>query len=363
MPTDNLIYSKTNQFEPYFLQFQEWTKFWQSVNGKPHDLFNFQVSNQEFTLSSVVYQYPWYFGQKFWYVSKGGVLKSKNTEKVCNWGNIPRQDLEKLFWELNQEIYKQAKSQGVCYLKVDWEEGLTQKLEIKNNLELLDFYRTKYSGVKISNKIIQYLQTMTLDMSLIPKSQVFELSQLAEFYEYSKPLWNITNSNVKRYTKKSLTLGWRISTEKSDENFEAFWQVYNSTKDRQVFATQTKEYTRKLFDQDFSRVIILRNKGDEPCCVWQGIVFGNTFVYLTGGNNQDSFDNYGQYLMHLVAIWMGYCEGLEVYDLGGYDKTKGFGRFKENYKGQIRTFLGDIDIPISRLKFGMIDSAIGIMKR
>jgi lipid II:glycine glycyltransferase (peptidoglycan interpeptide bridge formation enzyme) len=363
MPSDNFNQFTTSHFEPYFLQFQDWTSFWQRVNGGDHKVFSFKVSSNEFSLSTMVYQYPWYFGQKFWYIAKGGVLKNLNSGQINNWQNVSEQDLEKMFWELNQKIYNQAKLHSICYIKADWEEGLTNRLKLTSNLDFLNLYKTKYSGAKISNKIIQYLQTMTLDMILIPQENAFDLSQLPEFYEYSKLLWNTTNSNVKRYTKKSLSLDWLISVEKSDENFEAFWQVYSATKDRQAFVTQTKEYTRQLFDQDFSRIIILRNSAGEPCCVWQGIVFGNTFVYLSGGNNQYSFDNYGQYLMHLVAIWMGYSEKLEVYDLGGYDKTKGFGRFKENYKGQIRTFLGDVDIPVNRFKFSIIDGGIELVKK
>lgn len=362
MPSDHSIQLNNTLFQPYFLQFDNWTKFWENINGGKHKTLKFEVFNSNFSLNTIVYQYPWYFGQKFWYVAKGGVLKDLDSSKVNCWNDILNQELEKLFWELNQKIYDQAKLQGICYLKVDWEQGLTQRLDLENNSGLLNFYKTKYSGAKISNKIIQYLQTMTLDMKLIPRGQDFGLSQLVEFYEYSKPLWNTTNSNVKRYTKKSLTLDWQISTKKSDENFEAFWQVYSATKDRQAFVTQSKKYTRSLFDQDFSRIIILRNGAGEACCVWQGLVFGNTLVYLSGGNNQYSFEHYGQYLMHLVAIWMGYSENLEVYDLGGYDKTKGFGRFKENYKGQIRTFLGDIDIPVSKIGFGIIDGGISLIK-
>ena len=363
MPDKNFNLTTNAYFKPYFLQYQNWSTFWEDVNGGEHKVFTFEASYKNFTLKTLVYQYPWYFGQKFWYVAKGGVLKNCETSETNNWDSVTGQDLEKLFWDLNQEIYTKAKANYICYIKLDWEESLTQKLELKSNLELLSFYKSEYSGAKISNKIIQYLQTMVLDISLIPQGKFFATDQLTNFYEYSKPLWNTTNSNVKRYTKKALTLDWQISTEKTDANFEAFWQVYTATKDRQAFVTQTKEYTRQLFDQDFSRIIILRNSVGEPCCVWQGIVFGNTFVYLSGGNNQYSFDNYGQYLIHLVAVWLGYCENLQVYDLGGYDKTKGFGKFKENYKGQIRTFLGDVDIPVANFKFGLIDAGIEIAKK
>lgn len=352
-----------SSFEPYFLQQTGWTKFWQSVNPAPHKTIQFTVSNELFELSTTVYQYPWYFGQKYWYIAKGGVLKNNENYEINNWNEIDIEALNELFWKLNNKIKNEAIVQGICYIKADWEEGLSNRLGFDNLDNWLVFYNSKFSGARLSHKIIQYLQTMTLDMNLIPEGKYFEIDELEKFLEYSKPLWNTTNSNVKRYTKKSLTLGWQISTEKSDENFEAFWSVYSATKDRQAFVTQTKEYTRELFDQDFSRIIILRDDLGEPCCVWQGIVFCKTFVYLSGGNNQYSFDNYGQYLMHLVAVWMGYCEGMEVYDLGGYDKTKGFGRFKENYKGQIRTFLGDIDIPVNILKFKIIDTGLRLLKK
>jgi Acetyltransferase (GNAT) domain len=349
-------------FEPYFLQQKNWTKFWESVNPVPHETLEFKVSNGIYTLFTIVYQYPWYFGQKYWYVAKGGVLKDSSSNQTNQWGSIEVEELEDLFCKLNIEIISRAKNLGICYVKADWEEGLTKKLGFEDIESWLGFYKTKHKGARHSHKIIQYLQTMTLDMNLIPHGQNFDISELDQFLEYSRPFWNMTNSNVKRYTKKSLALNWQISIEKSDDNFEAFWKVYSETKDRQAFVTQTKEYTRRLFDEDFSRIIILRNPEGEPCCVWQGIVFGKTFVYLSGGNNQYSFDNYGQYLMHLVAVWLGYCENLEVYDLGGYDKTKGFGRFKENYKGQIRTFLGDIDIPVDSFKFGLIDGGLRLVK-
>jgi Acetyltransferase (GNAT) domain len=362
MITEN-IKTDNQFFEPYFLQHQGWVKFWGSVNPLPHTFFEFNVALEGFTLSAIVYQYPWYFGQKYWYIAKGGVLINSITGVTNNWQDIEPLELEKIFWELNIKIQDKAKVHDICYIKADWEEGLSQRLGFNNLDKWLIFYQKRFKLARYSHKIIQYLQTMTLDMNLIPKGIKFEIEDLDKFFDYSKPFWNSTNTNVKRYTKKSLTLGWDISTEKSDENFEAFWFVYSATKDRQAFVTQTKEYTRKLFDQEFSRIIILRNSDGEACCVWQGIIFGDTLIYLTGGNNQFSFDNYGQYLMHLVAVWMGYCESVEVYDLGGYDKTKGFGRFKENYKGQIRTFLGDIDIPINNFKFGLIDGSLRFVKK
>ena len=335
-----------------------------------------------YKLSVLVYQYPWQLGQKFWYIAKGGVLENLESKEVNNWSEIDKDSLEKLFWELNAKILASAKAQKITYIKADWEEGLTQRLGLESVQDLHHFYQKNHTKALVSNKIIQYLSTITLNLSQIQKEYQVEdqreesnfaknlekksKDDLKQFFVDSKVFWKTTNSNVNRYTKKSLDQNWDVSTDKTEANFEAFWQVYNQTKDRQNFAIQNKEYTRLLFDQDFSRLIILRDAQGQPQCVWFGIVFGDTMTYLYGGNTDYSFDNYGQYLVHLVAIKIAVSQAthqkITKYDLGGYDPNKGFGKFKENYKGTVRNFLGDIDIPIQPIKYQLTNYLISFIK-
>ena len=365
-----------NAYETYFLQCQDWAKFWQEANGVGHIFLWFHTKvNDKYTLSTLVYQYPWHFGQSFWYIPKGGVLTNKNdtnysVNSFSSWQDIEQSELQYLFCDLNKQIYDSAKAQKISYIKVDWEEGLTQRLGLKTNKDLEHFYQNNFKNTKnyknfqlakISSKTIQYLSTITLDLSTI--SPVEDLEQ---FFIDSKSFWKTTNSNVNRYTKKSLelsiALNWDISTQKTESNFELFWQVYNQTKDRQHFTIQPKAYMRHFFDQDFSRIIVIKDQDNQPQCVWMGIVFGDTITYLYGGNTDYSFDNYCQYLTHLVAIKMAVSEKLLKYDLGGYDPNKGFGKFKSNYKGTIRNFLGDIDIPIHLIKYTITNNTIKLIK-
>jgi lipid II:glycine glycyltransferase (peptidoglycan interpeptide bridge formation enzyme) len=352
--------------QPYFLQQTGWINFWQKANGVGHQPHFFSIENDQYKLSAIICEYPWHLGQNFWYIAKGGVLENLESKEVNNWSEIEKDSLEKLFWELNAKIVASAKTQKITYIKSDWEEGLTQKLGLESVQDLHHFYQKNYPKALVSNKIIQYLSTITLDLSqisdLITPQNVNDINALKTFFVDSKSFWKTTNSNVNRYTKKSLDLNWQVSNLKTDENFEAFWQVYNQTKERQHFAIQSKEYTRLLFDQDFSRLIILRDAQGQPQCVWFGIVFGDTMTYLYGGNTDYSFENYGQYLMHLIAVAMASSEKIINYDLGGYDPTKGFGKFKENYKGKVRNFLGVIDLPIDGLKYSLTNHIISLAK-
>ncbi|NJL97056.1 aminoacyltransferase [Candidatus Gracilibacteria bacterium] len=113
----------------------------------------------------------------------------------------------------------------------------------------------------------------------------------------------------------------------------------------------TKKYFQDLFDKDFSRMISLIDPKGKVQCSWFGVIIGNTLYYLYGGNTQDSFDNYGQYLVHVAATYLGKKEGVSYYDLGGYDPEKGFGKFKEGYKGIIRHFGYPMDLILQARKY------------
>jgi lipid II:glycine glycyltransferase (peptidoglycan interpeptide bridge formation enzyme) len=95
-----------------------------------------------------------------------------------------------------------------------------------------------------------------------------------------------------------------------------------------------------------------------PQSVWFGVSFDDTMYYLYGGNTEVSFKKYGQYLVHLVATEIIARENLKKYDLGGYDSTKGFGKFKDGYRGEIVHALGPIDIILKKQLFTYINMFI-----
>jgi lipid II:glycine glycyltransferase (peptidoglycan interpeptide bridge formation enzyme) len=333
------------KFPTYFLQSQKWSQFWLKANREGHDVHFFQSYNKN--LFCYVYQYPWFFGKKFWYIPKAPGFTNTN---VSNFEND--------FLELLENIKKAGKKQNINFVKIDLDS------QFISNLKALEIFKKTNLKVKINTKTIQYIKTMTLDLSDILDLNLDRKQglNLTKFYEESDIFWKQTNQNIRRYTKKSLTKNWKISLEKTEQNFEIFWVLYNDTKNRQNFAIQEKPYLKELFKQDFCKIIILYDDEDKPHSGWFGITSQNTLTYLYGANSEASFKNYGQYLVHLVAVQIAVKENLRFYDLGGYDPGLGFGKFKEGYRGQIREFVGPFDLIFKQPEYLLINFIIKVVK-
>jgi lipid II:glycine glycyltransferase (peptidoglycan interpeptide bridge formation enzyme) len=179
----------------------------------------------------------------------------------------------------------------------------------------------------------------------------YEISNLLTWFHENSEFWAQTNQNIRRYTKKSLTDNrFTIKVDDKETGFEEFWKVYESTAKRQKFATHPRSYFELLHSKPEAHIITISLE-QQVVCVWFGYSFNDTLIYLYGGNTEDGLANKAQYLMHVAALALMRKLGLTNYDLGGYDKEKGFGKFKEGYRGDIRTFLGPIDIVLEQRKY------------
>lgn len=334
---------KSEKSQPYFLQTSQWSQFWQESAEKNHQVYFISHKSKDIELSAFVYKYPWHFGKSFLYVPKGPILKIIN-------------DLEKpqILCEYKNFLSKitDFAAQNKCiFIKLDFEYIFTNLLDIKDTSNILELHKkaTKFE-VLLSTKSLQYLSTMIIGCTNLQKND-----DLAEFLESNKSFWNQTNENIRRYTRKSLKQSWKINISKTTENFEDFWHVYQYTSKRQAFATHTKSYFETMFTKDFVRIIILKDEQGVPHCCWFGIILNETLYYLYGGNDDYSFSHQGQYLAHLVALQIAAKEEVKSYDLGGYDSQKGFGKFKEGYRGDIVNFLGPIDILLGSNTYRLIN--------
>lgn len=337
------------KYPKYFLQTKEWGQFWLQANPTNHRFFSIKIDEE---LEVWVYEYPWQFGQKFWY--------------------IPRLDLGKNYQQNLTKIIAKAKSNQVVFIKTDFDDNWLRENKIEDKNGLNKFLENQNLATKFvwSHKKLQFNQTPVLSLENTLNQNIFtekellnpESNKLLEFYQNTQDFWKNTNQNVRRYTKKSLTKNWQISTDKTEDNFKSFLQIYNQTKDRQNFAIQTHKYLKDLFNQENSRLIVLYNSQNKPHAFWFGLVSEKTLTYLYGGNTEESFANYGQYLLHLVAVAIAVQHQLPFYDLGGYDSTSGYGKFKENYRGQIRNFLGPIDFVLNPAKYNFINLMIKLVK-
>jgi lipid II:glycine glycyltransferase (peptidoglycan interpeptide bridge formation enzyme) len=318
--------------KPYFIQTKDWSDFWLQSLDSNHQKHIINHKHADIEFCAIIYQYPWHLGQSFFYIPKGPVFVIS--------GDISKAQILVQYQIFLQKIIALAEEKNIAFIKLDFDYQFTDLFDIADNTDLLQFIsgNTKKRSI-ISQKTVQYLSTMLLDCQSLKYDK-----SLVNFVETNKDFWSKTNENVRRYTRKSLKQNWKIDTSKSKQNFEHFWSVYESTAKRQSFAIHPKSYFEKLFKQDFVRVIVLSDEKNEPHCCWFGISLQGTLYYLYGGNDDYSFAHQGQYLAHVVALQIASKEQIACYDLGGYDSEKGFGRFKEGYRGKIVGFLGPIDI-------------------
>ncbi len=348
------------KYPKYFFQEEAWAGFWKESNGQNHSYFLVNTTSEN--LSALVYVYPWFLGESFAYAIN---IPSYN-HKIAS---ISKETLIEEFKELIELILKESKEKGVAFVKFNLEDQFLnfvgyQSLEFAECLKLVEQSRSGYRFVYPSKRI-QYLGTMTLDLEFafvaknsVVKENTYEISKLKAFYEQSKDFWQNTNQNIRRYTKKVLDSKWIIDSNKTEENLQNFLEVYYATAKRQKFSIHLEDYYYKLFDQDFSRLIIVKDQDGRPQTVWFGIQTENTLTYLFGGNSIESFAHKGQYMTHLVAINYAVSQDLRFYDLGGYEAKYSFSDFKRGYRGEVREFPGPADIVFKPSKYTVITNLI-----
>lgn len=295
--------NKSYNFESYFLKSKEWADFW--ANSQ-EDLTNHFLWEGE-----TIYEFKYKLNSKFWYVPHLG----ENGE-------------------IDEKFIKKLKKEGQ-----------------KNFVDFISFEisdSAKKNDVKFKNPLrkIQYNATILVNTENLKTG-----NNLSDFVKNNPEMMANFASSFRRKIKKSLQKNWSISVEKNEQNLQNFLKIYKETALRQRFATHPDSYYKQLFKLKNSKIIILFNKKNEVCGGWLGWKSAENLTYLYGGNNEESLQELGQYIIQLTALKICAEEKLRFYDLGGWEKNTGYGRFKEGFHGILRQFDGPFDIIINPYKY------------
>jgi len=318
-----------------FLQTKAWSDFWINANSDNHKTYHIEIPDFH-TVKFIIYQYPWKFKQVWLYIPRLGSGFDINDSKTA----------EIVFNQIVKKIAEIGNKVGATLAKIDFDTEfynlITDHTEATEQLSKVSNHQIVTSPRKIN-----YLSTIQLDITdiLVPGNQntsTINTVNIAQFFTENNVFWSTTNQNIRRYTKKSIEQNWKIDI--NSPNFDEWYDVHKATSERQKFATHSKFYLEQLYKQKFATSIILRGSDGKAQAAWLGGIFGDTLVYLHGGNTEESFSKYGQYLIHLVAIYLARIQGCTKYDLGGYEEDKGFSKFKSGYRGELVYFPGAFDI-------------------
>ncbi len=324
------------QLQSHFTHSPTWAEIWLRSKPKPHSYFIFESHG----LSLIVYQYPLIQEQVFWLISSFGQLLDSPTT------------VEQL-QVIMQDLINQARIQNnVVFVKTNWNpdfvESVFESSTIEDDSTLVTFFAQNIDCQMIRPaKNMQNNSTILLDLTTIstPKYKKFNYqSDLLKFIDDSKDFWSKTSTNIRRYTKKSLQQDWII--ELGEDNFEAAFDLLERKSKELKFFLHPRDIVRTVVNSECGHLVCIKDSEGQICGCWIGIHIDKTMLYWYGANNQQSLNKYGQYLMHLTAIALTSQLDGELYDLGGYSPSLGFGKFKELYKGRIFHSYGDYDFVI-----------------
>lgn len=299
----------TVQFPKYFTTTSEWSSFWQKTQNDLERHFVFQ--------EETIYEYTTISGIKYWYIPHLGYKKHLNTNFINSLKTI-------------------AKQSKISYITFEVEDSSTGFEQILNQTQ-----------TPLNKK--QYNQTIVINLK-----DAVQCQNPTEFISSNNSIISSFNQTVRRKIRKSIKYNWLYETQKSKKTFEDFWYIYNKTADRQNFRTHQKKYYFDLFKESNSIIIVIYDNNLTPQGTWFGWKSQDTLTYLYGGNSQVSLQNYGTYYLQLQAMCLASQLNLTWYDLGGYTPNSGYGRFKEGFRGILRTFPGPYDIVINNKTYFLL---------
>ena len=357
----------------YFNQTNEWADFWMQANGNNHNIYFVETEY----MSCYIYEYPFVMGKKFWYIPRGFTIKKPDVIKLLSTPtkNLSGQNAltQEIFGNINlllEEVSAKARNNTeIAFIKFEINEFLLKCIPVDDiNLKSLTKQLNNNSSLEIksSKKKLQYLSTRLINLLDIKKhiGQNRVIGDVIEDFWNSNQKWFTDNLDKRtRYgTRKALEYDWKISWAKSKENFEAFYSLHQDTSIRQKFGIHGREYLNTLFRLPFTKIVILRDKDENPQAAWLGIINQDSIIHLYGGNSQQSRENYGQYMLNLAAVYIGSENDCKTLDLGGTEEGKGFDLFKKGYKGTEWNFYGPFDIVLDKWSYNFYHLARAVKR-
>ncbi len=131
-------------------------------------------------------------------------------------------------------------------------------------------------------------------------------------------------------------------------NLADFWQLMQTTGQRDGFHLHQKEYYQAIIDAPFSRLLIAEHEGKILAAgifaYWQ-----DTAIYLHGASSNDQRDLMAPYLIQWEAIKLAQKSNCQRYDFFGINPERwpGVTRFKQGFGGYIVNYPGAFDLPTS----------------
>ena len=157
-------------------------------------------------------------------------------------------------------------------------------------------------------------------------------------------------SNMRQKTRYNIRLAEKkgvVIRELTADEFDKFWDLINTTKERDDFRIHGKEYYQKMFSVKFIKFLAAEYQG---CIIAANIVsfFGDMATYVHGASANRHRNVMAPHLLQWTTIKMAKSGGYDYYDFFGIDQEKwpGVTRFKKGFSGEEVNYPGTFDLVI-----------------
>lgn len=147
----------------------------------------------------------------------------------------------------------------------------------------------------------------------------------------------------------------KVQEDNSTEAMEEFLRLmFGDTAKRQKFYAHNKDYFRqmwKVLKPAGVETIFTAKLGDKTVSAWIVYKWKDFIYYVYGANSLEHRETMAPTLMMWNLIKWGKDKGCKWLDLWGTEEGKGFGRFKEQFGGELVELVGSYDLPVNKIMY------------
>lgn len=170
--------------------------------------------------------------------------------------------------------------------------------------------------------------------------------------------------NVRLAEKK----GVEVRKGNSMQDLDVFFNLHESTAERQKYYTHPKNYFEKLWKRlqplDIAHILTAYYE-DVPLASWMLLVYDKVIYYPYGGSSEEHKNLFGSTLVGWEAIKLGKELGCNTFDMWGasenpedqHDPYYGFTTFKLRYGGKHVTYINSYDYVVEKNLYKLFNLA------
>jgi len=203
---------------------------------------------------------------------------------------------------------------------------------------------------------------------LSPKDQFAKSNVLLDISKSEEELLANMHNKHRYNIKYAQKQGVVVKDAQNLQDFDVFWDLYESTSVRQKYYIRPKNYYRSIWEMFKSRNmvhILATYYQDVPLASWLLFVYENVLYYPYGGSSEQHKNLHGSTYLGWETILLGKKLDCHTFDMWGAgqdptdknDPWSGFTNFKLKYGGKYITYMDSYDYVVNSSVYKMFGVA------